>query len=128
MSSYEPKTTGICPHCRIGVQFITAKRTNWYGGVSSKIWDELFATGDEVNIQVYSSLCPECKKPIVMLRRRNVGDSSEPILEERMVYPANIVRIAPPEVPQSIRDDFLEAAAVLSISEKASAALARRCL
>jgi len=40
----------------------------------------------------------------------------------------NVARIAPSEVPPSIREDFIEAAAVVPISEKASAALSRRCL
>jgi hypothetical protein len=44
------------------------------------------------------------------------------------LYPSNIVRIPPSEVPKEIQEDFLEAASVLSISEKASAALSRRCL
>jgi hypothetical protein len=35
---------------------------------------------------------------------------------------------APPEVPESIAQDFNEAAAVLPISAQASAALSRRCL
>jgi len=39
-----------------------------------------------------------------------------------------VVRIIPSEVPKSIQEDFLEAAAVTSMSEKASAALSRRCL
>jgi hypothetical protein len=34
----------------------------------------------------------------------------------------------PPEVPSEIKEDFIEAARVLPISPKASAALSRRCL
>jgi hypothetical protein len=46
----------------------------------------------------------------------------------KLVHPFNVARTVPEEVPKEIRKDFLEAAAVLSISEKASAALSRRCL
>lgn len=46
----------------------------------------------------------------------------------RLVHPFNVVRTVPPEIPKDIQEDFLEAAAVLPISEKASAALSRRCL
>jgi len=83
-------------------------------------------TGKEDSVTVYSSLCPRCKKPVVAIEVRKKG--SEPILEQRLIFPSNVVRVAPPEVPSHIKEDFLEAAAVLSISEKASAALSRRCL
>jgi len=46
----------------------------------------------------------------------------------RYVFPLGSSRFVPPEVTGSVREDFIEANAVLTISEKASAALSRRCL
>ena len=74
-------------------------------------------------VYIYSSKCPNCKKPVV-----TAEISSEGKVQVRLVHPFNIVRTVPSEVPKDIREDFIEAASVLSISEKASAALSRRCL
>ena len=46
----------------------------------------------------------------------------------RYVFPQGSSRFVPPEVTGPVRDDFIEASEVLTISEKASAALSRRCL
>lgn len=72
-------------------------------------------------------MCPSCKKPIIALQHGKIrvnGEYGPP----RLVYPIHIQRFVPPEVPEVIREDFIEAVAVLPISEKASAALSRRCL
>lgn len=51
------------------------------------------------------------------------------MLEEFIAYPKTTFRKpTPSEVPSTIKEDYEQACAVLSISEKASAALARRCL
>jgi endogenous inhibitor of DNA gyrase (YacG/DUF329 family) len=123
---YKPETAGKCPHCRTAAHFAHASATYYNGHGRSDISTVLWATGSKDSIEVYSSLCPECHKPVVVLQRREIGSST--VLEERVIYPLNISRPVAPEVPPSIRDDFVEAAAVLSISEKASAALSRRCL
>ncbi|MBU9187100.1 DUF4145 domain-containing protein [Burkholderia gladioli] len=47
----------------------------------------------------------------------------------QLIWPRNSNRPAPPvEVPKEIADDYVEAANVLTISAKASAALSRRCV
>jgi len=43
-------------------------------------------------------------------------------------YPAGVVRPAPPEVTDPYRQDFKEAVTVMPASQRASAALSRRCL
>ena len=48
--------------------------------------------------------------------------------EKLMVYPKSVSRLVPADVPDPYRQDFIEAAEVLGFSEKASAALSRRCL
>jgi hypothetical protein len=76
--------------------------------------------GDLVN--VYSSMCPRCKKPIVVAQITGKEKA------QRLIHPFNVVRTVPDEVPKQVKEDFAEAASVLPISEKASAALSRRCL
>lgn len=126
MSFYKLYSTGKCPHCRHDVKFINAENEDWGGVVHGGVSTWMNATGKEDSIIVYSSLCPNCKKLVVAMEVHKKGSAT--ILERRLVFPPNIVRVAPPEVPPYIREDFLESAAVLSISEKASAALSRRCL
>lgn len=117
--AYGKGSSGKCPHCQHVVFFdspvTVIEKTNY----SSYLWTESGGDG----VYVYSSQCPNCKKPIVVARIKT-GDKEK----SRLVHPFNIVRTVPPEVPTDIQDDFLEAAAVLPVSEKASSALSRRCL
>jgi hypothetical protein len=81
--------------------------------------------------------CPECEALIVLRRegRYGYGEVDEPRdrellspYEELVLYPPGSARKVESEIPRKIRQDFLEAAAVLSVSPKASAALSRRLL
>lgn len=45
-----------------------------------------------------------------------------------LVWPRAVTRFVPPEVPPHIREEYNEATECLTVSQKASAALARRCL
>lgn len=111
-------SSGKCPHCR---EIVTFSSPTVPSGHSS----ELMTVGGGDNVYVYSSECPnrKCRKPIVIARIESEGKTYF-----RLVHPFNVVRTVPTEVPKDIQKDFLEAAAVLSVSEKASAALSRRCL
>jgi hypothetical protein len=123
---YSPKSSGRCPHCREIVCFdepdvitYSVPGTQEYGQYPAYL-----RTGnDNTEISVYSSKCPNCKKTIVAAQIKE-GEN----LSCRLVHPHNIVRSVSEDVPKEIREDFLEAAAVLPTSEKASAALSRRCL
>ncbi|MGA7325001.1 MAG: DUF4145 domain-containing protein [Rhodomicrobium sp.] len=77
-----------------------------------------------------STLCPSCGKCTIELMQIGVlPQMSEFIMESLRAYPANSLRKPlPKEVPQEIGEDYLEACETLPISEKASAALSRRCL
>jgi len=114
---YNIGSAGKCPHCRVAVYFATPNITSH----QKSPYFETESGGDR--IFVYSSECPNCKKPIVTAEI----ESGEKV-HYRLVHPLNVVRTVPPEAPKEIQEDFLEAAAVLPISEKASAALSRRCL
>lgn len=122
---YEVDSTNKCPHCRTSARFINPSNQAFNGSTYGRISTELFATTEKETVHVYSSECPECHKCIIVLKR---CDRHGNFLEERTVYPMNASRIVPNEVPPHIKNDFVEATAVLPISEKASAALSRRCL
>jgi hypothetical protein len=117
---YAAHSNGRCPHCRRDVFFAEAKRVPLMNYLSST---ELETQSAGNNVHVYSSQCPSCLKPIVVAKIKVKGNETI-----HLVHPFNITRTVPPEVPQDIAEDFLEASSVLSTSEKASAALSRRCL
>jgi ssDNA-binding Zn-finger/Zn-ribbon topoisomerase 1 len=125
---YEAGSSGKCPHCQHIVFFNTPRKGKIVlptGGIQyldTKLATESEDEGEKVF--VYSSQCPNCKKPIVVAKIEI--EEKPPVY--RLVHPFNVVRTAPSDVPEEIREDFLEAAAVLPVSEKASAALSRRCL
>lgn len=124
MNGYFEGTDGICPHCGRSAHFKEAGRTY----VNREKWSRsyrLIASGAGISVDVYSSQCPSCGKPIVAMKVGQIGEEYGP---DQLVYPSNIFRFLPPEVPEHIKEDFLEATAVLTISQKASAALSRRCL
>jgi len=117
---YGEGKAGKCPHCQISVCFkepIVVTRGRWASSPDL----ETQSGGDRV--YVYSSQCPNCQKPVVVAMIQSEGNEYQ-----KLVHPSNVVRNVPPEVPKEIQNDFLEAAAVLPTSEKASAALSRRCL
>lgn len=107
---YGVGTSDKCPHCQFSVYF-------------SSIAQTITAESGGDSVTVYSSQCPRCRRPIVMAE---ITAEGAPLY--RMVHPFNVVRTVPKEVPKQVKEDFVEAAAVLPISEKASAALSRRCL
>lgn len=108
-------SSGKCPHCQTVVLFDAAPIIRGYPILVAE------CGGDYV--YVYSSLCPNCERPIVMAEVEAHGRRYI-----RYVHPSSIIHSLPSDVPKEIADDFLEAAAVLPVSQKASAALSRRCL
>lgn len=77
--------------------------------------------------KIHVSACPECEEMLIAISGA-LADATA-TTGHRLVWPTSIGRATvPKEVPEHIAQDYREAAAVLSISPKASAALSRRCL
>jgi hypothetical protein len=86
----------------------------------------------------HTTICPACKNATIELSERErshrpvqagPAQINVSIIRRFRVYPTNTFRRPTPrEIPQEIKEDYEEACAVLPISSKASAALARRCL
>jgi len=135
-NNYAPNANGKCPHCGQHACFKepecfrlddNGKRVT-KGALTDILLLPSFKFGVEgggESVLVYTSLCPNrtCQKPIVSIK---IKSKNPPIY--RLAYPLNVTRDIPPEVPYAIRSDFQEASSVISFSEKASAALSRRCL
>lgn len=129
--SYSINVNGVCPHCNRSVRFIEP-RLSFPGGKGvlsvapgPASTYHLNVYGEEDHILIETSRCPACMKPIVYISHKTVNGIKD---EDYLAFPRYYQRFVPTEVPSHIKDDFLEAVAVLSISEKASAALSRRCL
>jgi hypothetical protein len=120
---YLPSERDRCPYCLVVVVF--EDPIGSIGTVNNQIRiPAQIPLKSPVTITISRlemSFCPNCKKPIIGLR-----ESPE---KWTMIWPRFFQRPpAPDEVPKAIREDYQEAAEVLSISAKASAALSRRCL
>ena len=118
----------ICPNSKIGIRF----EPDHSGPVYCT--DHL----EEIGYDIAHGSCPECDSPIVVMRRgRYVShyQGNEALRELvgnpqlNVLYPPGACpRDVQPEVPESYRNDFLEASRVLAPSPKASAAISRRLL
>lgn len=115
----------ICPHCKTGIhsspEKVKIKRFTRKNGIVYE-WQARFQQ------------CPECGEVFIYLDGYlTVGGRMDAPLynqaaESYLMWPQDGFRICPTGVPDPLRKDFLEAAAVLPRSAQASAALTRRCL
>ena len=110
-----------CPHCQ--VEFHGNPNTAHIGRDVDGSWASV------------RHLCPACNHmtiELVCAETINItgqGRHFTGVKKELIGYPVTSTRPSPPpEVPTEFADDYCEAAAVLPISPKASAALSRRCL
>lgn len=100
-----------CPHCTIAFH---------------ASWNPWTLLGNEQRNQVQARMCtcPQCARAVVELAA--FGQDESELKPRRRVYPSAITRVVPPEVTTPYSTDYKEAAEVLPISPKASAALSRR--
>lgn len=119
-----------CPHCTKAINLNFHSTVLWQKNTIQWIFDV--------------GQCPSCQGAMIYLTKRDCLDvlflEEDDKLDElhrhvpahksaRLIYPVGSNR--PPidaEIPRTMYDDYQEACAVLPISQKASAALSRRCL
>ena len=107
-----------CPHCLVSFH---DSWLDWYPS-STQTAD---GRDKEWFFSIKSTLCPACKERTFLLLR---GPSLDSIWRRDTVYPKGIARPVAPEVVKEFAGDFREACLVIGDSNKASAALSRRCL
>lgn len=114
--AYSKNSQGKCPHCDTVVQFAAAGITNGQHHIGVE------TVSQSLDLDICK--CPQCNK-IVISATTKLDDKNAEVL----LWPRSIGRPPVPEtVPVHIARDYNEAAAVLPISPKASAALSRRCM
>jgi hypothetical protein len=118
-----------CPYCS------TTVKVNYRETFIASHPDQL-----DHGYEVAYGTCPQCSRPIVVLREGRVGTivpegieeyaypTVENIEHEEIIYPKHATRSVEMEVPDDYRTEFLEACSVVQLSPKASAALSRRLL
>lgn len=107
-----------CSHCQVEIH------TNFNSEQIGPGWLGK-ENGQDIYWETKYMVCPACERALITVRQRN----NNKYLGEWSIHPRFATRPpAPSEVPADIAEDFNEAAAVLGISAKASAALSRRCL
>jgi len=114
---------GKCPHCLHDVYFENAAITRPYLHGAGSFNGPIQYESELETVKIDFLSCPNCRH-VVIRSSVTIGDKKE----ERLVWPPTALRLVPPEVPEHIKKDYVEAADVLPISPKASAALSRRCL
>lgn len=127
MKGYVAGQTGKCPCCGISVRFESVKVEVSHGFGEDRL--KLHNLKGQ-NTTLVACSCPVCSVNILSVMERK-GGVGVPFYTYTMIWPIDGSRKAPAEVKNEsprIADEFEEAALVLRFSEKASAALSRRCL
>ena len=109
-----------CPHCLVSFH---DSWTSWF--FNAKASPMPFFADCKAQFSFASTVCPACKQLIFKLYRKPIPGAAT---AEIIVYPKATARPVPPEVDAEFANDFTEACLVIGDSEKASAALSRRCL
>lgn len=108
-----------CPYCSrvMSVSDDTCRTRSAY-------FEDYYRESSSSWIDIVFFRCPNCDKFTIMLD--GVGEKVSKIAHQ--VLPVSLAKQYPDYIPQSIRNDYEEAYAILDLSPKASATLARRCL
>lgn len=132
MPKFQSIATGKCPHCLTSVRFeyVTAEIGGSHHGNTSGVYlDAHPQNGKEVeSITLTTAGCPNCGGLILTVEARTHGFGTSQVGVEYIVWPLQSARPVPEEVPETLSEDYGEAALTLNLSPKASAALSRRCL
>jgi len=127
-----PGAKGRCPHCKLSVRFEFPE--DWRIKIVNFSPDMISSDmGWTSEIRAHVASCPDCNTPVIDLvwldiPNYNYGDAEVTKVVRAFPEHASARAEPPPEVPEPIRVDYREAAAVEHISRRAAAALARRCL
>lgn len=112
-----------CPRCLTTVQFLADSEVG-----QQSIW----LRGSSHVVQLDACQCPQCGMLVLVVQEYDRDPNTAQRQKKgarRIILPRGSSRPpVPPEVPPEVASDFNEAAQVLEISSKASAALSRRVL
>lgn len=119
-TKYEPGQRAVCPHCNHAV-LLEHVHYNDYE-------NEFHIQNEHRKIRFVAAACPSCHEFVATVCVKRSCEEGWADQEAFLVWPRTAKRPVPPEVPSHVANEFREAASVLDLSPKASAALSRRCL
>lgn len=118
----------ICPYCNHGMSL--HQHTFASHDISFEGFNPRYATGSgavhfyDSAIRVNFIRCPLCDEFTISI----IGLGSDTENLSMNFKPNSLAKQYPSYIPQAIRNDYEEACAILTLSPKSSATLARRCL
>lgn len=115
MSGYQ------CPFC---TQIMSVTHTTLRTHLTSFYYNNEQALHSDEGFRIYYYDCPNCLKRTVLAE--GIGEATKGIFVS--LYPASTAKMFPDYIPSPIREDYEEAYAIVNLSPKSSATLARRCL
>ena len=119
---FQVNSQGRCPHCGVTVRFTEPDGKSPNGTFVDPKFDGQLT-------EVATAKCPSCGRPVVGMNAYSRTSNDFVFRGSRFIYPSVAYRQQPAaDIPSNIRSDYEEAVLVLADSEKASAALSRRCL
>lgn len=117
----------VCPYCN-SIMAIDTNTHRYHSpcfeSSDGYSWKNGISTSFESTVQLDFYKCPNCQAYTVFAK--GVGRSVRGI--DTIIQPQSHAIQYPDYIPQQIRSDYEEACAVLYLSPKSSATLARRCL
>ena len=113
---------GRCPHCLATVKFEGLSRPKYTTHQEDLVFDA--GEKDQTLMTLRFARCPSCLKPIITITHGSIDRWISKVLWPQSTSRAPV----PKQAPSEIASDYNEAAAILQLSPKASAALSRRCL
>lgn len=116
-----------CPYCGMVMAINNDTHKTRYPSFDrdTGCWHGTYGTVcDESTVELDYYKCPNCSA--YTLSVKGIGEDVATI--NTLIKPNSLARQYPEYIPQQIRNDYEEACAILYLSPKSSATLARRCL
>lgn len=117
----------ICPYCKMTMAITNTSKSVQYPSFDRRSGITYFtdtAEYDSSTLEITFFCCPNCGEYTIVAT--GVGDSVKDV--SMAIRPTSSAIQFPEYIPRQIREDYEEACAVLQLSPKSSATLARRCL
>ena len=112
-----------CPYCNMFMSVSSATNKKQYPSFDCSSGKN-FTTIDPSCLEINFFKCPNCGQYTIFAK--GVGSDVEDV--DLYIRPISFAKQFPEYIPEAIRKDYSEACAILKLSPKASATLARRCL
>jgi len=113
----------LCPYCGMVMAIDASTFSKKYPSFANPD-GRYIVPAEESSLEISFYHCPNCKEYTIMLE----GYGNKVLDTKMMVRPYSLAKKYPEYIPKAIRADYEEACAILQLSPKSSATLARRCL